>query len=687
MVEIRMIRANLLGDPRAENDGAMLEASFLETPDYRTLIEAPNDRCVVVGRRGTGKSALVYMLKKHYRSAPKKKVVSLSPDEDQMIGLRSSTKYFGTEFKKLRAGSRIIWKYALLMEAVNVAIGHHKAQKDQNYVHLKQKNAEWMRSRNGVAERVRKTLKDNVEPDSSEEEAIADLASGLHIRDVEDGLGRLLDLTGEEVFILIDKLDEGYEPDDTGVAIIDGILQAAIDINSQVDKVHATVFIRDNIHRTLIYKDPDFSRNIEGQTLRLHWDEAALFNLVSARIKSAMNYEQESSVKIWNRVTAKDLSGQAGFRYVLRLTLYRPRDLLILLNEAFYTARKSDRSQIINEDIEATAKYISNNRFEDLKKEYEAIVPGISLFLSRFKNGSPETILTDLKPLIRKVLTSEHGDVAIQQQLAFFDNEVDVIKSLYSIGFLGISDRETGHFVFCHDGRQPDTEFEGSTKVLVHPCYWIALNLTKNSLDPEDAEEIYDEYDIEISSDNPSRRSQKIGQLESQLRDIDEGMTGLAEFSEWCYKALSVIYAGALSGFEKSENGLIENESEIVAINLRKTDAWKKLSRDFDTRDVVFRIVNKRSVDKESYDRVRSRLGDRYGKLGFIVCRDDDSELRKGRDLDFVREIYNSDHKVIVKVTAKWIITNLHKLRNPQKHNEPDRLLGNIVKRYLNMYL
>lgn len=682
-----MIRASILGDPRAENDGTMLESAFLETPDYRTLIEAPRDRCVVVGRRGTGKSALVYMLKKHYRSTPKKKVVSLSPDEDQMIGLRSSSKYFGENFRQLRAGSRIVWKYALLMEAVTAAIDHHRASKAPDYVGLRHKSAEWMRSRNGVAERVRKTLKDNVEADASVEDAIADLASALHIRDLEDSLSELLDVTGEEVYILIDKLDEGYEPDDTGVAIIDGILQAAIDVNSQINRVYATVFLRDNIHRTLIYKDPDFSRNIEGQTLRLHWDEIALFNLVTARVKFALGFEQEGSVKIWNRVVAKGLIGRPGFRRVLSQTLYRPRDLLILLNEAFYTASKSGRSQIVDDDIEASAKYISNNRIEDLKKEYEVIVPGVSVFLSKFKNGNPEFVLGNLRPLIREVLEGAGYEIAVQQQLAFFDNEIDVIKLLYSIGFLGISDTETGHFVFCHDGRQPDIRFSDSTKILIHPCYWIALNLTRNSLDPEEAEDIYDEYDIEISSDNPARRSQKIGHLESQLRDIDDGVSGMVEFEEWCYVALSIIYAGALSSFERSPINSNEEARNIVAVNLRKTEAWKKVADQFGARKVLFHVVNEVQLCEADYKAVASSLGNEFGSVGFIICKDDEVELRKGKDLELARRIYSTTNLVIVKLTAKWVVSNLHKLRKPQKHSEPDRLLKNIVSRYLDIYL
>lgn len=52
-----VIRANALGEHTAENDTKNLDQSFIETTEYRSVLET-KDRCVIVGRRGTGKSAM-----------------------------------------------------------------------------------------------------------------------------------------------------------------------------------------------------------------------------------------------------------------------------------------------------------------------------------------------------------------------------------------------------------------------------------------------------------------------------------------------------------------------------------------------------------------------------------------------------------------------------------------------------
>jgi hypothetical protein len=64
----KRISSNSLGDLRAEADIWMLGRAFLETAEYRTLIET-SDRLLIVGRRGTGKSALTQALEHYWRPA------------------------------------------------------------------------------------------------------------------------------------------------------------------------------------------------------------------------------------------------------------------------------------------------------------------------------------------------------------------------------------------------------------------------------------------------------------------------------------------------------------------------------------------------------------------------------------------------------------------------------------------
>lgn len=76
-----------------------------------------------------------------------------------------------------------------------------------------------------------------------------------------------------------------------------------------------------------------------------------------------------------------------------------------------------------------------------------------------------------------------------------------------------------------------------------------------------------------------------------------------------------------------------------------------------------------------------------YGKLGFIITRDDSHNLVKGTDLDHFLEMYNRHERTIVKLTGRYLCTLLSKLRSPQKHDEPDHLLNKLLDTYSRQYV
>ncbi|OGS75507.1 MAG: hypothetical protein A2Z94_00820 [Gallionellales bacterium GWA2_55_18] len=679
-------RANILGDVRAEADTKMLETVFYETPDYKTLLES-SDRTIVVGRRGTGKSALAYKLEQHYQKVDKTIVIHLAADEDQIIGIRPLVKLFGDEFRIIRAGSRIAWRYAFMMEITYALSSHFKYKGSETADFLESHLKKWRQNRYGFCARLKEKLRGVLNPSVDVESSVSDLAQSLEINEVEDAVKKALDITKKSIVILVDRLDEGYEPDATGIGLINGLVQAVIDLNSKLTGVRIVIFLRDNVFRAVAKYDPDFSRNIEGQVIRLHWDEYGLFNLVTNRLKKVFSLDQENTNRIWNACVARDLQNKEGFRKCLRLTLYRPRDLLILLNDAFLNAGQQERTQIIDADIDATAKTISKNRLDDLEKEYSTIFPGLSLFTKIFTHKNPEMLVREAISIIDKVLREDTYDQKIQQQLAILQSPIDVLRDLYRIGFIGIFDETSGSFVFCHDGKDPNKEFEDAGKILIHPCYWMALNLTRDALNPEEAEEIYDEYDIDVASSTPEQRIKEIGRVISQLESIPVGVDGFNEFEEWCLRAIKIVFAGALRNAELHPNKDAVQRRDIVATNLGETPVWRRIYEDYTSRQVIFEVKNYIGLSSGEYRQMLSYLTKEYGKVGFIINRDEETNLAKEKELDWMREMYKSHDVLIIKLTAKFLCNLLSKLRSPQKHDAPDKALNALLDLYLRTYV
>ena len=494
-----------LGDVRAENDVIMLERAFFASPDYRTLIES-DQKSIVVGRRGTGKSTLFLKLSENLTRQPKIQVLRVAPDEHEVLALRAATKRVTSDFRTARALIKLAFKFGILIKISSELQSRFKFKNAEDSGYLTEMLRRFDSQETGVLDICRSLFKlinqpSNVEPI----ESMLEIASLVRL---EKAVINAIKATNSSVAILVDRIDEGYEPDDLGTSVVDGIAHAIIEIQDKIENCRSILFLRDNIYRALAKSDPDFSRNIEQSVLRLHWDEEALFAFICDRLRIVFDISAEKSLRVWDSVTVNGLKGKDGFRLCLRLTLYRPRDLLLLMNEAFRRSARIDSKQISETEIRGSAKSISENRLADLDKEYGKHFPGLDLIISRFVSTKPEWKAEDIGELIAPLISDESLPARIVQHFHILAEPKSLVRDLFSIGFLGVSDSATGNFVFCHDGRSPDKQLTDESRILVHPCYWMALNFSVDGLDEEDAAVIYDEYDVVVVSETPELRAQ-----------------------------------------------------------------------------------------------------------------------------------------------------------------------------------
>jgi hypothetical protein len=665
----------------------MLVEAFVPTADFRTLIES-DDRTVVVGRRGTGKSALYFQLQKYWEHDRKVVVLSFSPEDTEIIGFRSLLRPFSTSFNLARASTRLLWRYAILMEIARFIQGNYKLVHlvDQDEI-LKVHLHRWNAVTGNFLTKCRNIAKTFLSTDSPEE-AIGDLPGNLEIQKVEEKVLSLIGKSDKRFVILMDRLDEGYEPDPIGIGIITGLVYASIELNKRSDKIRPIIFIRDNIYRALTKEDPDYSRNIEGQVIRLHWDWAQLLVLAANRMKVSFGLELEKDQRIWDRCTAGDLQGREGFKKCLQFTLYRPRDLLSLLNEAFYCASREGRGTAILGDLDFAAKSISVARLEDLWKEYHKVFPSIQWVTKVFADGEPEMESRSASRLLEIALEAlgENQPSPVLSDVRLLQSS-GILQGLYSVGFLGVHEPTTSAFTFCHDGRTPDKGFEASERLLIHPCYWLGLNLSRNALLPGEAEEITDEYDIKVQSSTPVLRNARIGQMIAQLEKIPLGHDGEKDFENWCLDSLRVVFASHLTNIEPHPNGAAVQRRDIVARNREESEFWRRLRADYKVRQVIFEVKNFGEPGPAEFRQLQSYLTGPYGKLGFMITRDSDEALRGGKDLDWVKGMHQSHQVVIIKFPAKFICKLLQKLRSPEKHDAIDRQVSALLDTYERNYL
>jgi hypothetical protein len=687
------IRSSLLGDQIAENDLFNIQDNFIETAAYRNILET-KDATVVIGRRGTGKSAIFIKLQEIWKTQ-KNALIPISPEDQETIFFRSVLKYFGENYSLSRSASKLLIKYGFYLEIIKILSKHYKVKDavilDQT-INQELKKWESYNTQSYFTKLAKKVMEIKTKFDDANI-AIGLLPEELKISTLESFITNNLKLKNNNICILLDKLDEGYENDELGASIVSGTILAGVEINKKFEKIRIVIFQRDNIIRSVARYDNDYTRNIEGELVRIHWDFHQLFNLIAKRLNCYFSLNLENSRKIWDKVTAdmgqgKELKGEDGFKKCLQFTLYRPRDIISLLNKAFFEALSKNRNTLVMDDIDTAAKYISKARLDDLQKEYNTIIPSIRPVVNLFMGGNTKNSYENIVSIVETFFASSHSTLSEKEKIDYSILQGDgILRSLYSVGFLGIYDHQSNIYTFCHDGRNPDREFHKNDSLLVHPCYWIALNLSKNALSPDDAEQINDEYEIQVTSIAPEIRAQRIGQLCAALGNISDGRDNSTDFEQWCLETLKLIFSAHLDNFSLHPNGNATQRRDIVATNIEGSAVWKRIRNDYQVRQIVFEVKNYKDLSLDEYRQMASYLVKSYGRLGFIVTKADQIEPKNGADLDWCKEIYNTQDKLIIKITAKFLVKIISKLRNPEKYDIVDRSIAQLLDNYERKYL
>ena len=118
-------RGNVLGNDRAEADAAMLSCAFVETPEYFSLTGS-RDHHIVVGRRGTGKSALFIKLSDLWSQDKNVLLLRIEPTEEEIDGRRRCALSLANSYLQIRGFCKIAWKTLIFLEILRQIRGHYR---------------------------------------------------------------------------------------------------------------------------------------------------------------------------------------------------------------------------------------------------------------------------------------------------------------------------------------------------------------------------------------------------------------------------------------------------------------------------------------------------------------------------------------------------------------------------------
>lgn len=592
-----------LGSNRAESDKD-LKLVFVETGDYRTMAQSLTYNAVV-GRRGAGKSALFLMLSTAFKSTPNTILVQVGPNSSGFKGLVAAvSERLGddADYQHARELTRHAWQAVFFHHVLANFGATHPA---------------WL-------------CKDPIDSAVAFLESLTDTTfnkavytAGRTSRDARERCTEALLENQRRGVVLVDGIDDGWLPEPIANGIIGGLAAAAADFQDQESGVRLVLFIRDNMYRILGDLDVDFSRILAGDSLRLDWNHESLLELVALRLKHVFALDIERPIEIWNRFAKKELSGKEGFNALLKRTLYRPRDVLELLNAALQSSQRGGRDRLVEGDIEQAAKEISDSRLRDLKTEYSAVLPGLADILGQFSGQRAVLTLSEMDDWLEEVRVSRDATTTI----AKLGSSRGVVRALYGIGFLGF-EQTSGGFVFCHDGNSaPEDDLSWGKpdfKIAVHPCYHRALSIVEGDDQPLDVL-LSAPFEYGETKPNTAAISELIKEhgkaLLKQLGNISEGADQSGDFEKWVHAVICLVFAQDLKNVQLKANMGSPSRRDIIASNEANDGPWKRILLSHKANQVLFEVKNYPRLTPSDYQQVASYTGGDYGEIGFLVYR------------------------------------------------------------------
>jgi hypothetical protein len=383
--DLRLLEAVDLGDPAAENDVTRIQQFYVATGQYnevrRTRIR------IVVGRKGTGKTAMFYELRADASQARANLVLDLKPEGHQFKKLREDVL---DQLSEGRQGHTLgaFWHYLLLCEIAHKIVTSWSqrildADDLTKYDMLAAAySASGVHSEGDFSERLLDLVTRTVGEAEKQGRTATQYIFENDIKYLTDAIKTYLTGKGE-VWILIDNLDKGWPirgTTDADVLIIQSLLDSARKleyslVNSGIP-CRCVLFLRNDIWEHTLKQTSDHGKETPAL---LSWDDEALFQeMLLRRIQDSTTLEGDFNA-VWTQIFDPEVLGEHSFTYMLTRTLGRPRDVLSFARKSIGVAINRGHSKVTADDVIQAEQAFSNDLLQGLEFEIRDIDPQYEL--------------------------------------------------------------------------------------------------------------------------------------------------------------------------------------------------------------------------------------------------------------------------------------------------------------------
>jgi hypothetical protein len=429
------------GAPAAERDIERgLEDYFIESDAYnRVRLGAKR---IIIGNRGTGKSAIFQVLAKRERAAGSY-VIELSP-EDYSYELLSQTMASESSGSWAKLGAyAVAWKYLILVlimkEIAKKRIHLKKGAANDIYRYIRDRHSSQQSSRLSALVSYLKRLEGVKIGKYEATVKTRELEKLYKLEEIHHLLPSLKEVaSSRRVVVLVDELDRGWDSSEDARAFVAGLFQACIFVNSLHDNLRVYMSLRQELYYDVpaLYEDAQKYRDLIET---VHWSESSLLALIAKRIRHSLPALAGCDDQTcWNSLfpSPGGSRGHGSFQYVIDRTLYRPREVIQFCTQAVECGRESQHGVPVDlASLREAEGVYSAERTKDIAAEYRFQYPGLLSVMEAFRGRAQTFDRGTLEFLCLELIT---GEVPSRGTGSWLEDSSpdDLIGILWNVGFL-----------------------------------------------------------------------------------------------------------------------------------------------------------------------------------------------------------------------------------------------------------